>query len=230
MEALEALNDTVSSPPASAVCPHCGAFAQQWVSQLYRLDDAEEDTQYLVRFWFVATCIACDSHSFWRGRRMQWPDSLTGPLPNPGLPEPIAAIYQEARQIASVSPRGAAALLRLCVQELCIHLGHSGKNLNSDIGKMVKAGLDDRIQQALDIVRVIGNNAVHPGQISLTDGTFQVETLFNLVNDITEDLISRPARLKANYATIPEGTRKAIEERNATARASRSEGKVSSDE
>jgi hypothetical protein len=112
------------------------------------------------------------------------------------------------------------------VQELCVHLGYPGKNLNSDIGKMVRAGLDEDIQQALDIVRVTGNNAVHPGQISFSDGTVEVEALFNLINDITEDLITRPARRKAHYATLPEDARKAIEQRDAAARAHREQAET----
>ena len=32
-----------------------------------------------------------------------------------------------------------------------------------DIVSMVKRGLEEQVQKALDAVRVIGNNAVHPG-------------------------------------------------------------------
>ena len=50
-----------------------------------------------------------------------------------------------------------------------VHLELKGKNIDDDIGALVKRGLDARIQKALDVVRVVGNNAVHPGQIDLRD-------------------------------------------------------------
>jgi hypothetical protein len=39
------------------------------------------------------------------------------------------------------------------------------------------------VQQSLDIVRVIGNDAVHPGQIDLTDDIETATKLFVLINN-----------------------------------------------
>ena len=44
-----------------------------------------------------------------------------------------------------------------------------GENLNADVAKLVKKGLPVDVQQALDAVRVIGNEALHPGQMDLRD-------------------------------------------------------------
>ena len=69
---------------------------------------------------------------------MVYPAKSTAPLANPDMPEEIKADYNEARDILQRSPRGAAALLRLAIQKLCIHVGESGKNPNDDIASLVK--------------------------------------------------------------------------------------------
>lgn len=91
------------------------------------------------------------------------------PEPHEDLPQELIADYNEARSIAHLSPRGAAALLRLLVQKLCKHLGASGSNINDDIAYLVKIGIPIDVQKAFDIVRIIGNEAVHPGTIDIRD-------------------------------------------------------------
>jgi hypothetical protein len=106
--------------------------------------------------------------------------------------------------------------LRLCVQKLVVALGENGENLNHDIGELVKKGtIDARIQQSLDLVRVVGNNAVHPGQIVLKDNKAMAMNLFGLVNLIVETTISAPKHIKEMYeGIIPESARAQIEKRD----------------
>jgi len=130
------------------------------------------------------------------------------------LPEEIKSDFREAAEIWHSSPRGSAALLRLCIQKLCIRLGKSGRNLNNDIGELVKEGLDPRIQKSLDIVRVIGNNAVHPGQI-LTDDRETASRLFRLVNMIADAMITQPKHINEFYEELPESAKRQIEKRDA---------------
>jgi len=97
------------------------------------------------------------------------------------------------------------------------HLGEKGKELNEDIGALVKKGLSPLAQQALDICRVVGNNAVHPGEISLDDTPEIASNLFEMINFITEDRITRPRQIEALYHKLPEGALKAIEKRDGKA-------------
>jgi hypothetical protein len=145
---------------------------------------------------------------------MIFPSSGSAPLPNPDLPEDITKDYEEARTILTSSPRGAAALLRLSIQKLCKHLGEKGENINEDIKNLVAKGLNPKIQKSLDIVRVIGNDAVHPGKIDLSDDVDTATKLFILVNLITEVMITQPKEVDNLFDSLPEDKKKGIEQRD----------------
>ncbi len=162
----------------------------------------------------ISCCFNCDEVCVWIYDQLVWPRRPGGPQPNLDLPADSRADYEEASTILEASPRGAAALLRLVIQKLCKELGESGKNINGDIASLVQKGLDKRVQKALDIVRVIGNHAVHPGQIDLRDDRATAERLFGLVNLICEKMISEAKHVEEMYEDIPEELREAIEKRD----------------
>jgi hypothetical protein len=145
---------------------------------------------------------------------MIFPSSGTAPLPHADMPDDVKADFIEAREIVARSPRGAAALLRLCVQNVMPHVGEKGKNINDDIKSLVAKGLPVQVQQALDSVRVIGNNAVHPGEMSFKDNPAVAQALFGLVNFIVERMIEQPRRLESLYNSLPPSTLNAIEKRD----------------
>ncbi|KQM35677.1 hypothetical protein ASF03_02200 [Rhizobium sp. Leaf68] len=163
----------------------------------------------------VSQCFNCKDVTVWVSDRMVYPPaSGEAPPPNADLPDDIKRDYDEASSILERSPRGAAALIRLSIQKMCKHLGQPGENINADIKALVAAGLDSRVQKALDAVRVIGNNAVHPGSMDLRDDKATAESLFRLLNLIAEKMISEPKHVDEVYAGLPEHLRKAIEERD----------------
>lgn len=163
----------------------------------------------------AARCFNCKELSLWVDTNPIWPVRGEAPKANPDLPADVRLDYEEASRILNLSPRGAAALLRLAIQKLCKELGGKGKKIDDDIAALVKEGLDVRIQRALDIVRVIGNNAVHPGQVDLRDDRATAEKLFGLVNIIADRMITQPKDIDALYADLPESSLKAIKIRDA---------------
>jgi hypothetical protein len=178
--------------------------------------EAKEESHYsrgVDNLW-LSRCYACDQFAVWRHDRLLWPKHHGEPAPNPDLPADVLVDYREAGSVLAESPRGAAALLRLAIQRLMPHLGESGKDLNRGIGNLVAKGLDVKIQQALDVVRVIGNHAVHPGQIDLRDDSDTAIQLFELVNLIAETMISQPIRIGALYRRIPPAQIQQIEQRD----------------
>ncbi len=153
----------------------------------------------------------------WDGSQLRYPDNGSTPPPNPDLPANIATDYLEARDVFSRSPRSAAALLRLVIQKICIHLGHPGKDLNKDIGALTRQGLLPVVEKSLDAVRVIGNNAVHPGTIDIQDDPSIAASLFDLVNLIVAQMISAPLQAQAAYDRLSPEQLAQISRRNAGA-------------
>lgn len=193
-------------------CPRCQAFAHQsWDDAIYQVGDLSYAP---IPGLQVSFCRRCGHPSIWYMDKLIYPSHTAAPLPNPDLPDEAKGDYEEARAILAQSPRGAAALLRLAIQKLCVHLGESGKNLNGDIASLAKKGLHVKVQQALDAVRVIGNNALHPGQIDIKDDQETAAKLFSLVNLIAEHMISQPKHVEEMYKQLPEGQREAIERRD----------------
>ena len=127
------------------------------------------------------------------------------------MPDELKRDFNEAREIVRSSPRGAAALLRLCVQKLCIHLGLPGSHIASDIACLEKRGLDTRIVQALHVVRVVGNEAVHPGKLDLRDDIETAEKLFNMINYIAHETITKPRQIEEMFGKLPETKRGAMQ-------------------
>jgi hypothetical protein len=75
--------------------------------------------------------------------------------------------------------------------------------------------LNPTVQKSLDVVRVIGNEAVHPGELDLRDDRDTALQLLRLIDVIAHQMISQPKAIAALYESLPEGKRKAIEKRDA---------------
>lgn len=189
-------------------CPHCGAYAnQEWANHW---GESREHIDALT----TARCIRCKNYTVWWYGTPIYPATTPVEPPSNDLPTEVRRDYEEAAQIVQKSPRAAAALLRLAIQKLCASVGGIGDNLNNDIALLVQNGLPIKIQQMLDTVRVIGNHAVHPGEINLDDQPQTAEALFRLVNIITEKMITEPKEVDALYGSLPEKDKEQIARRD----------------
>lgn len=197
-------------------CPHCEVFAlQRWNLSHFPALQKPDGTQLqgfgrLLR----GVCDFCGDVTIWVDGEMVFPDVLIVRSPNADLADDIKDDYREAATILNKSPRGSAALLRLCIQKLCIQLGEKGSNINDDIRTLIQKGLPETIKQSLDIVRVVGNEAVHPGQMDLKDDQETAMQLFGLVNLIAQTMITTPKEVAEFYTSLPESKRQEIERRD----------------
>ena len=166
-------------------CPHCGTIAKQDWKDHEKLSS------------------------------IVYPKQISIEPPNQDFNEDITKLYNEAVNIVTDSPKGAAAILRLALQKLLKQIGKDGKNINDDIKELVSEGLSPKIQKSLDLLRVVGNNAVHPGHISFDDDSDIALKLFKVLNIIADEMITRPKEVEDLYDDIiPEDTKKHIENRD----------------
>lgn len=223
-------------------CPHCNnKTLMSLIAKPHEIESYEDMTSGTNR-WYLFLCPVCkqvtlehkfffsedqeieqDYNGAWiqiwepREHKILYPASRpnTLPLPHKDLPESLILDYEEARSIAHLSPRSAAALLRLLVEKLCVTLGAKGKGINDFIGYLVKEkNLSTEAQQAFDIIRLVGNNAVHPGEINLEDNLEIVRNLFTVINIAVEHLVTQPQLLEKLYSELPQQKLAAIADRD----------------
>lgn len=191
-------------------CPHCQVYAnQEWRGLFVQGADS------LLRGLKSAKCSHCFKRSYWYNELLIIPENTVVAPPHVDMPELIKEDYLEAASIVTKSPRGAASLLRLCLQKLMSELGEEGHNINNDIASLVKKGLPVEVQQALDTLRVIGNNAVHPGELDLTADIETALALFELINFIIDEQITKKKRIVSLFNKLPSKAKNAIEKRDA---------------
>lgn len=210
-------------------CPFCKGFASHIVFGSLK-HESTVNVAYDFKLEDIvirAQCVACNKDSIWlkslntHGYNGLSFEKLIHPNlnpeidpPNPDMPSKVMNIYNEAALVIKDSSRASAALARLAIEILVNDIEKEGNNLNQKIGNLVNKGLSEQIQKALDSVRIIGNNAVHPGEIIIDDNFELAKSLLMLVNIIVEELISRPKKINEIYNMLPQTAHKAIEKRD----------------
>lgn len=202
----------------SFTCPHCGTLSLMRYEYIgYNGPDAFSMSQRRgsgFEYVIIASCLHCKGKTIWINDQYVYPD-IVAEEANPDMPEPVKQLYNEAGLIYNKSPRAACALLRLAIDRLCNELGETDRDINRNIGELVKKGLPTSVQKALDIVRVVGNKAVHPGQIAFdVDDKETAVALMKLVNMITERMITEPKEIDSMFEQLPDSAKNAIEKRD----------------
>ena len=202
----------------SFTCPHCNTLSLMQFSRVNYCDMdfflADKVNNCCDSWVGIATCYNCKKKVIWVNNHYVYPD-IAAVEANPDMPESVKQLYNEAGLIYNKSPRAACALLRLAVDKLCNELGETDRDINNNIGALVKKGLPQSVQQALDVVRVVGNKAVHPGQIAFdVDDEATATMLMRLLNMIVDRMITEPNEIDSLYQGLPKSVRESIDKRD----------------
>jgi len=240
LENLLQQNGTILHSDGAFTCPHCrtkkSAFHAVRVSKFknhqknFQLVTTEcsvchNTSVYLEQQSMKINIVATNNNFDTKSRQINYVDKLIFPDDAPvdvpdcsiDMPKNVAPIYNEAASVIKLSPRSSVALLRLALQQLVDDLVDGSDNLDQKIGKLVKEGLPKLIQQMLDSIRIIGNNAVHPGQIDFRnpkDSKDIAIALFTMINSIVQFEITDKNTLDHVYSLIPEGQKEHIKQRD----------------
>lgn len=216
-------------------CPRCGRWAHQVWSEIEINEVAQvvvpgsdlmpgvaPQTGYALA-WLYATCQRCRQPSVWHGDDMVYPRRRLGHPAHQDMPPEVSELYEEAAQVATVSRRAGAALARATVERLI-------KLLDQEAPK--KATLDQRIErlrprvssslgEMLEVVKYLGNKMLHAedpdklGELVVvalddTEGPQLVEMLLETINDLVDELITKPKTVAGVRDRLPEALRKKL--------------------
>ena len=192
-------------------CPHCYCYSIMQKRTVGFSDDPTIITKDNKRYEtgvVIDRCENCGGKIIWVDSHYVYPDFPPEPA-NPDMPQSVKELYDEAGMIFRKSPRAACALLRLAVERLCNELGESKKNLDDNIASLSEKGLSNDIIKQLDILRVVGNRAVHPGYIDLDVDSSEVAfQLMHVLNKLIERLITDRKQIDFLYDKIPESAKR----------------------
>jgi hypothetical protein len=103
----------------------------------------------------VSHCHDCNGFALWVGGRLVFPinvDKMSAPLAEED--------FEEAAAILDKSPRGAAALMRVCVQKFLPLLNDNGMDRTDYNTALMRKGLEVEIQQAMELLQVLRSDPV----------------------------------------------------------------------
>jgi hypothetical protein len=105
-----------------------------------------------------------------------YPLTFVGPSPATGMPDGVRRLFDDARAVGRQSPRAAVALMRVALERLVPGAGTLHTRITS-----IATGA--HVQRSMDLVRVIGNAALHDDEkVDFDPGPDVAVKLMELMN------------------------------------------------
>ena len=190
--------------PDLRTCPICNHLAQvEW--QVVLRTERPDGVIWRVMTWeaigdsalrfhtriVLGHCFACSMQSLHEPDGvLLWPKESNLPLANEDMPSDVKEFYNDARQTAVNSKRGALVLLRFCMEALLSLQGYRDGTLYNRIEQLYTSQRGGkRLRDALSAVRLVGNSAAHDNEIAWDRE--DLSPLFTLVNLIVDEFYTK---------------------------------------
>lgn len=173
--------------------------------------------------WASSRCDACEMVGIWRDTHMVYPAPRGAPTAHPDMPTTAAELYEEARAVLPISRRAGTAMARATLERLLREIDGSAPR---------KARLDQRIARVsprvstglagiLDVIRHAGNKSLHVSEeiddvlvLVLDEKEVEVvELLFSAINELVDEMVTKPKRHQALIDRLPPAVRDGVERR-----------------
>lgn len=207
-------------------------FAGEFDDETPPFDDPKADW-VVGSMWASAQCQRCRKASIWRDNVMVYPGGKGGPAPHPDMAASATTLYEEARAVVPISRRAGAAMARatleLVLRELDPEVGEKA-TLNARI-EHIRPRVSSGLMEMLDVIRYAGNESVHVGDstddviVLVLDerNTELIDFLFESINDLVDELHTKPSRQRGLAQSLPESVRTGIEQRRVAAERKRAQ-------
>jgi len=173
----------------------------------------------------MAVCGHCFDHSVWRGQALIFPAVGLATRPHPDMPEAATVLFDEARSVVGASRRAGAAMARATLEVLLKTLQPElPKASLADRIKMVMPLVSSPLADMLTVIRHVGNKSLHAEEtpddamvlVLDPDQTEIVELIFETINDLVDELITKPKRARAMHDLVPDRIRAAVKRESPT--------------
>lgn len=178
--------------------------------------------------WAASKCSGCTQSTVWHSDSIVYPVVNLAPIPNRDMPTGPKELYLEAAAVMVVSRRAGAAMARATLERLLIELDPSspkGARLDDRIIRVLDK-VSTSLGEALTIIRHVGNVALHGDPapddalvlILDEENTEIIDVLFAAINDLVDELVTRPAVRARLLNAVPRTVRDAVDRKEAAAR------------
>lgn len=180
--------------------------------------------------WAVSKCLACQHGTVWHDNQIVFPAARTAPQPSPDMPQVPRELYEEAAAVMQMSRRAGAAMARATLERLLIELDPVDTPRPPSLDERiihVTARVSSALKPALTVIRHAGNKALHVADapddtlVLVLDGEDEgiVSIFFSAINDLVDELVTKPAARKRLLDTVPASVIEAIDRKKAAAEA-----------